>query len=106
MTNPMTEEEIYRQARKRVEEKKGFLIHFAVYIIVNALLIIIWALTGDGYPWFAWPLGGWGIGLMFHFLGVYFFNKETDWERREIEREAQRIRQSVNRGGQTSGQNS
>ena len=94
MSQPMTEEEIYKKARKRVEEKKGFFSHLAVYIVVNALLVLIWALTDRGHPWFVWPLGGWGIGLVFHFLGVFLFSKETGWERNEIEREAERIRKS------------
>jgi len=92
MTTGMSEEEIYRQARKRVEEKKGFYTHFAVYIIVNIILVIIWAATGAGYPWFLFPLGGWGIGILFHFLGVFVFSRQTDWERRAIEKEAERLR--------------
>jgi len=92
MTTGMSEEEIYRQARKRVEEKKGFYIHFAVYIIVNIILVIIWATTGAGYPWFLFPLGGWGIGILFHFLGVFVFSRQSNWERREIEKEVERLR--------------
>jgi hypothetical protein len=94
MSHQMTEEEIYAKARKRVEEKKGFISHLAVYIVVNIALILIWAFTGRGYPWFVWPLGGWGIGLIFHLLGVFLFNKETGWERNEVEREAEKIRKS------------
>ncbi|MBA3437053.1 MAG: XRE family transcriptional regulator, partial [Thermoleophilaceae bacterium] len=29
-----------------------------------ALLVAIWALTGEGYFWPVWPALGWGIGLM------------------------------------------
>ena len=92
MTIGMSEEEIYREARKRVEEKKGFYTHLAVYIGVNILLIIIWAATGAGFPWFVFPLGGWGIGILFHFLGVFVFSRQTGWEKREIEKEVERLR--------------
>ncbi len=93
MSTGMSEEEIYRQAKKIVEEKKGFYTHLAVYIGVNILLVIIWAFpAGGGYPWFLWPLGGWGIGLLFHFLGVFVFSRPSDWERREIEKEVERLR--------------
>ena len=89
MAKEMSEEEIYAKARKRVEEKKGFFIHLTVYVLVNCLLVIIWAFpSGGGYPWFLWPLGGWGIGILFHFLGVFVFDRETEWERREVEKEA------------------
>jgi hypothetical protein len=92
MTNPLSEAEIYQVARKRVEEKKGFYTHLASYVVVNAMLVIIWAITSPGYPWFIWPLAGWGIGIIFHFLGVFAFNKGTAWESKEIEKEAERLR--------------
>ena len=95
MSTQMSEEEIYQQAKKRVEEKKGFFNHLAVYLIVNIVLVLIWAFpAGGGYPWFVWPLGGWGIGLIFHFLGVFVFNKQTGWEKREIEKEVERLKKS------------
>ena len=93
MSAQMSEEEIYQIARRRVEEKKGFFIHFAIYIGVNILLVIIWAATGDGFPWFVFPLGGWGIGILFHFLGVFVFSKETAWERRAVEKEVEKLKE-------------
>lgn len=93
MSAQMSEEELYREAKKRVEEKKGFFIHFGIYILVNAMLILIWAFTsGDEFPWFIFPLGGWGIGILFHFLGVFVFPHQTEWEKRAIEREVERMR--------------
>ena len=94
MPHQMTDEEIYQVARKRVEEKKGFFTHLATYIVVNVVLVIIWALTGADYPWFVWPLFGWGVGLVFHFLGVFGFHRGTAWESREIEKEAERLRKA------------
>ncbi len=95
MTTGMSEEEIYEQARKRVEEKKGFFVHLTVYILVNILLVMIWAFGhGGGFPWFIFPLGGWGIGIIFHFLSVFVFSRSTGWEKREIEKEAEKLRKS------------
>ena len=93
MTTGMSEQELYEKAKKRVEEKKGFFIHVTTYILVNILLVLIWAFpAGGGYPWFLWALGGWGIGLLFHFLGVFVFSKETGWEKKELEKEVERLR--------------
>ena len=92
MATQMSEEELYREARKRVEEKKGFFMHLAVYICVNIFLVIIWAVTGDGFPWFVFPLGGWGIGILFHFLEVFVFTRQTEWEKREIEKEVEKLK--------------
>ncbi len=96
MSTGMSEQEIYQQAKKRVEEKKGFYIHFAVYIAVNIMLVIIWSVTGAGFPWFVFPLGGWGIGILFHFLGVFVFSQPSGWERREIEKEVERLKKGGN----------
>ena len=91
MTTGMSEEQIYEQAKKRVEEKKGFFQHLAVYIVVNTMLVLIWAFAdGGGFPWFIFPLGGWGIGILFHFLGVFVFGGRSD--RAAVEKEAEKIR--------------
>ena len=91
MAAKMSEEQIYEEARKRVEARKGFFTHLIVYCIVNIMLIIIWAFpAGMGFPWFIFPLCGWGIGLLFHGLGVFVFEGRTD--RAAIEKEAEKIR--------------
>jgi len=92
MSTGISEEEIYSLARKRVEEKKGFYTHLIIYTVVNVMLVVIWAVTGAGFPWFIFPLGGWGIGILFHFLGVFVFSRTSNWEKREIEKEAERLR--------------
>ena len=90
MAEKMSEEQIYEEAKKRVEEKKGFRNHVIVYLCVNTMLVLIWWFTGAGFPWFVFPLGGWGIGVLFHGLGVYVFSRRSD--KRAIEREAEEIR--------------
>jgi len=49
---------------RRVRE--GLLIHTVVYVAVNVLLVVVWAITWTGHPWFLYPLFGWGIGLAAH----------------------------------------
>lgn len=44
----------------------SFRLHLAKFATVMAMLVAIWALTGFGYFWVAWPLLGWGIGLASH----------------------------------------
>ncbi len=39
------------------------------FVLVNLLLIAIWAATGAGYFWPVWPLFGWGIGIAMHTVG-------------------------------------
>jgi hypothetical protein len=39
---------------------------------VNSFLIGIWAFTGAGFFWPAFPLFGWGIGLVLNAWDVYW----------------------------------
>lgn len=89
----LSEEEVYKIARKRVEEKKGFYSHLTAYVIVNILIFIIWWFTSSSFPWFLFPLVGWGIGIVFHFLDAMKFHNQSAWEQREVEKEVERIRQ-------------
>jgi hypothetical protein len=59
------------QRRRKQAASLGLRIHVTVYVLVQLLLIVIWALTSDGgQPWFLYPLVGWGIGLALHALAV------------------------------------
>lgn len=67
----MEHEQLIRLARRRAGAKFGFYIHLAVFIAVNALLFVINQRTTPAFSWFAFPLGGWAIGLCIHGLAVY-----------------------------------
>jgi len=91
MAKQMSEEQIYEEARKRVKAKKDFYGNLISWAVVNAILVVIWALTNlGGYPWFLWPLGIWGVFVLFHFLRVFVFERKTDIG--AIEKEAEKIR--------------
>jgi hypothetical protein len=80
-------QEAYQKAKKRVEAKLGFYIHLAVYVGVNILLIVINLLTSSQYLWFKWPLIGWGIGVLFHALGVFVFSGGSAIKEQMIQKE-------------------
>lgn len=70
--NNLEYQEAYKRAKQRVEAKMGFYSHLTSYVIVNGFLIAIYMFTTPGgYPWFIWPMLGWGIGLAFHFVAVF-----------------------------------
>ena len=58
-------------ARKRIQAKRDFGTHVVVYLVVNTFVVIMWALTGQGYFWPAWLIAGWGIGLVMNAWDVY-----------------------------------
>jgi len=68
----------WREARKRVTVRRDFSSHLVAYIVVNGFLIFVWAVTGGGYFWPAWILGGWGIGLVLHAWDAFLRRPVTD----------------------------
>jgi len=83
----MENNEAYNRAKASVEAKVGFFIHLSVYIVVNVALIIINISISSEYLWFKWPLIGWGIGVLFHALGVFVFSGRTIITKQMIEKE-------------------
>ena len=66
-----TDEELREQAIKAIKRKRDFKAHLAAYVIVNAFLVAVWYMTGAGYFWPIWVIGGWGIGLAFNAWEAY-----------------------------------
>ena len=88
MAEEPSEEQIYEEASRRVKERKRFYSGLATYAIVNAVLVVIWALSGRGHPWFLWPLGIWGVFVIGDALRLFVFGKGSDDEaiRKEVEK--------------------
>ncbi len=89
--------EEYKKAYREVvseEEKRVFLIHLVVYVLVNAMLIAINFIYSPEAIWFFYPLIGWGIGITIHYLsGVRWIQKELEEKEAKAEykaREAKR----------------
>ncbi len=81
------EEQLKYEAQKRVDFKH----HFTIYLVVTAFLWIIWTVSGGGYVWPEWPTVGWGIGIFFHYVGVFnpfiLFSVEKEMEKLREEKE-------------------
>ncbi len=80
----MDEQTKYQEAKKRVEEIRGFYIHLITYLLVNAGLVVLNLLTSPEYYWFIWPIIGWGIGLLIHGITVFGGLWGKAWEERKI----------------------
>lgn len=93
MTDRMTEEQVYELAEKRVEARRGFVIHLIVYLGVNTLLVCLWVfVSGRGFPWFIFPLVGWGIGLVSHYFHMSARSEADRGPSARVEKEAEKIR--------------
>jgi hypothetical protein len=63
----LPDEPATKAARKRVEKRRGLQGGLVAYVVVNAGLVAIWALSGGGYFWPGWVMGLWGIGMILGF---------------------------------------
>jgi hypothetical protein len=90
----MSDAEIQELAEKRVKKKKDFYNNLRAYIALNILFIVIWALSGAGYPWFLWPLGIWGFFTLWSYMDVFVFKKGMESEKAaiDIDKEVERIK--------------
>lgn len=81
----------YKAAHKRVKDIKGFYVHLIIYLFINIAIFVVvsrhqgfWEALGNisnySTPFF------WGIGLLWHWFGVfgpnYFLGKK--WEEKKI----------------------
>lgn len=82
----------YEKAKKRVEEKLGFYTHLAIYLLVNAILVVVNLTQSPHDRWFYWPLLGWGIGLFFHGMGVFVWGEGSSMKDRMIRKELDRLK--------------
>jgi len=65
--------EMNEKSIELAKQKRGFYIHFIIYLIVNILLFIQWwyITKGEGFPWVITTTAGWGIGIIAHYIGVF-----------------------------------
>jgi 2TM domain len=75
------------RALERLKKKSEFRAHLLAYVLVNAFLVVIWAVTGADFFWPVFPIAGWGIGLAFHAWDTYGDREPTEEQvRREMDR--------------------
>lgn len=89
------ETEIYREARRRVQEKAKFYKHLYTFAIVNGIFFVLALFRGRPQAPLMMTLF-WGIGLIFHYLRVFgipgsgVLSKE--WEDKEVRREMDKMK--------------
>jgi hypothetical protein len=87
MNSTINNQQAYERAQKRVKEIKGFYTHLTTYCLVIAVIIFINLRFTPSFYWFWFSALGWGLGLFFHWLGIFGFQLlglGKDWEERKI----------------------
>ena len=88
---PSTEDTLREQAVTRLKKKRDFATHIVIYVLVNAMLVVIWAVTGSDFFWPIFPIVGWGIGVGANAWDVYGRKPISE---SEIQEEMTRLRGS------------
>lgn len=87
--------DIYKKAEKRVKQKKGFFVHFSVYLAVGIFFFAMNMATDPHDIWFFFPLLPWGVGILIHYFTTFGLPGtkilSDEWEREELEKEIERL---------------
>ncbi len=89
-TAPRTEQALREEAVSRLKKKRDFRGHVFIYVAVNAMLVVVWAITGGGFFWPIFPILGWGVGVAANAWDVYGRKPISE---DEIRRETERLQQ-------------
>ncbi len=87
------DDRVMRKAQKRVEDKKGFFVHFVTYLAVIGFIYMINQMTSPEFSWWVFPAGGWGIGLVIHYFTIFGILGlgSKEWEEKQLAREIEKI---------------
>ena len=83
------EGELREKALARLEAKHEFWAHLLAYVLVNGMLVVIWAMTGAHFFWPIFPILGWGIGISFHAWDTFRRGAPSE---AKVQREMDRLR--------------
>jgi hypothetical protein len=92
MVNDTREQTARDQAVTQLKKRRDFHAHLLIYVLVNAFLVVIWAVKGvHVFFWPIFPIAGWGIAVVMNAWDVYGRHPITEQDiRHEIEREDKR----------------
>ena len=78
-----------RHAISRLSRKRAYRHQVINYLLVNALLIVVWALTGFVSFWPIYPIFGWGVALLIQGWKITHPHRHS-FSEEEINREIER----------------
>ena len=84
-------EEYYKEAKKKVKQKKSFYWNFASWLGMSIFFFVLNMVTEPSFHWWLFPTIGWGIGVASQYIKVFGVFNSKSWEKREIEKEMKRL---------------
>jgi hypothetical protein len=78
-----------QRARTRLKKRRDLRTHAMAYLLVNAAIVVIWAITdAGGFFWPALLMVGWGVGLALNAWDVFVSSDITE---QDVDREISRM---------------
>jgi hypothetical protein len=85
--------EQYDYARKRINQKKGLIRHFVLFLAASILFIILDEVLKIGHQvlmkdWYVWAIIFWTFILLIHLLNVFIINTfmGKEWEDQQLDK--------------------
>lgn len=77
------------KAVRQLKKRRDFYGHLLIYTLVNAFLVVIWAITDlHGFFWPVFPIAGWGIFVVMNPWDVFWRPGITEEDiQHEVKRE-------------------
>ena len=92
MAEELTDEEFRKKAERRVKQKVQLLYSIGIWIAIGIFMFVIWLLSGRGYQWFWWVVGGMGFAVLIQVIGYFSGSKGEATRDRMIEKEMERMK--------------
>jgi len=75
-------------AMYHVNNVKKFYFHLMRFVLIMIMLFVINYVTSPNYIWAWWVLLGWGLGVAFHAVKVFYLGNffGPEWEKRQVEK--------------------
>ena len=75
-----TEDPLRTRAIAILKKRRDFRAHLLIYVLFNAALVVVWAITshGDVFFWPIFPLVFWGIGVVMNGWDAYFVDEFSE----------------------------
>lgn len=63
--------DLRERALRRLRKKHEFHVHLVIYLMVNTMIVVVWAMTSHGFFWPIFILVGWGVGVVANAWDAY-----------------------------------
>ena len=70
--------DLRERALRRLKKKHEFHVHLVIYLMVNTMIVLVWAMTSHGFFWPIFILVGWGVGVVANAWDAYGGDEPTE----------------------------